>query len=162
MSGRMTTGQFSVAAAVYVKAEARRRLWGVIWLPALLLAATAVAGYFDNRFWFLGLLLLFIVYPMVLSLTWLSLASRPAMRWLLRPQKVIFEPGKTTVDFYGYDEDAPVVASLSLSDGDITDVEQTGKYVTVFLRENSFGIDFLLIPTEILSPDVNLFELIKE
>lgn len=113
MCCRLTTGQFSVAAAVYVKAVARRRLWGVIWLPALLLAAAAVVGCFDNRFWFLGLLLLFIVYPMALSLTWLSLAARPAMRWLLRPQEVAFEQSRTTVDFYGYDEDATVVASLA-------------------------------------------------
>lgn len=99
MNSCQSTGQFSVAASVYVRAVARRRLWGVVWLPCLLLAAAAIAGWFDSRFWFLGLLLLFIIYPMALSLTWLSLAARPAMRWLLRPQEVSFHPDGITVDF---------------------------------------------------------------
>ena len=162
MSSSPTTGQFRVEAAVYVKTAARRRLWSVVWLPALLLAAAAVAGCFDSRFWFLGLLLLLIIYPMALSLTWLAYVARPEMRWLLRPQELTIDPDGATVGFYGYDEDAPLESSLHLAQGDIREGESTGKYTAIFLTENSFGINFLLVPTEKLPAEVNFYELIKE
>ena len=162
MNSCPSTGQFSVPASVYVRAVARRRLWGVVWLPCLLLAAAAIAGCFDSRFWFLGLLLLFIIYPMALSLTWLSLAARPAMRWLLRPQEVSFHPDGITVEFYGYEEDAPPAGTFRLTSDDIRETEQSGKYVTLFLNQNKFDIDFLLIPAENLPQGVNFSELIKE
>ena len=84
------------------------------------------------------------------------------MRWLLRPQEVSFHPDGITVNFYGYEEDAPTAGTLRLTSDDIRETEQSGKYVTLFLNQNKFDIDFLLIPAENLPQGVNFSELIKE
>ena len=149
------TPRFSVGAAAYVKAAARRRLWRIIWLPAILLVAAAIAGAYDSRWWYVGLMLLFIVYPMVLSLTWLAMAAHPSMRWLLRPQQWSVSPGGIDIVFFGYDDDSPAVGSLALDSSMLGTPEHHGPYWQIDTPTHPHKIDFLLIPTELV-PAENL------
>ena len=172
------TPRFSVCATAYVKVAARRRLWCIIPLPALALLACAVAGFADMRWWYVGLMLLFIVFPMVLSFTWIVMAAHPAMRWLLRPQCWTFSPGAVEVDFFhfppagpdtsdrsdrtdntdspdGLNSDIPV-EHLHIELRDITEAETVGQYRVLDLSGRPLKIDFLLIPNELVPPDFNI------
>lgn len=149
-----STGIFTVGAKPYVSTAARRLLATWWWLPTLLAAALLIAGTFDNRDLYLCLMLVFIVYPSAMSLSWLALAARPAMRWCPRPQHIESAPdGGITVVFHAYPTaDKPVgdeVARLTVDAADLDEAERHGTLLQVPLsKPNRLAINFLLIPAE--------------
>lgn len=163
----ITTPRFTVRATDYVNAVARRRLWSIAWLPALLIASAAIVGAYDTRFLYVALMLLFIVYPMVLSLTWLAMAAHSSMRWLLRPQTWTFGPdGNLTIVFYTWpspdddDKDAAepeAVGQITLDAAALEEATPQRRFYCVPAPAKPLGINFLLIPTE-LWPDLQGFK----
>lgn len=145
------TGLFRVPAAEFVKATASRRLWSVAWIPAMLLIAAGIAGTADSRFWFLGLMLLFIVYPMAMSMAWFRLVGHPSMEYLLRPQTWLIDGDSLIVRFHNYhsddEEGEPTVKeTIAFSSGILDEAETHRKFTLIPAPENKFRIQFLLIP----------------
>lgn len=169
-----TTPRFSVSSAAYVKVAARRRMWRIIPIPALALLAAAAAGFADPRWWYVGLMLLFIVFPMVLSFTWMVMAAHPAMRWLLRPQQWTFTPDAVEVNFFPFlpaesdkadrsdESDKPdpaddlPVEHLRIPLKDMTEADSVSTYRVFDLPLRPLKIDFLLIPRDLVPQDFNI------
>lgn len=150
---------FTVAARHYVGTAARRTLAMWWWLAALVLGALAIAGTFNSRYIYLCLMVLFIVYPMLLSFTWLALAARPAMSWCMRPQHIESAPeGALRLCFHAYpapesDEAAgEVLGSLEISAVELENSERHGAHtLTELHRPNEFGIKFVILPGDALN-----------
>ncbi len=166
-----TTPRFSVSSADYVKVAARRRMWRFILLPALAILAAAAAGFTDPRWWYVGLILLFTVFPLVISVTWMVMAAHPAMRWLLRPQQWTFTPDAVEVDFFRFppavsdmsdqsDESDPAdalpVEHLRIPLKDMTEADSVSTYRVFDLAPRPLKIDFLLIPRDLVPQDFNI------
>lgn len=154
------TGIFRVPSTEFVKVAAGRRLWSVAWLPGLLLLAAAIAGFADPRFWYLGLMLLFIIYPMVMSMAWFRMVGHRSMEVLLRPQSWTLDGENLTVRFHFYHPDADgetpaVKESLVLPAVVLEDAESHRRFTVVPLPDNRFKIDFLIIPADSYSALTN-------
>lgn len=145
-----TTDRYRVDASAYVRLEATALIGRVWWVAALAAIVLGVMGTADTRWWYLALMLVFVVYPMALSMAWIVLAGRPAMAWLARPQSIHTTPeGAATISFYRYDaeaDDAPL-DSLTIARSDISSVEYLQRYTRISLRPNRFDIKTLLIPS---------------
>lgn len=156
-SGECSTPVFSVGTSEYVRTEARGLLFRWCWVPALLVAAAAIAGFHDNRYWFLGLMLVFIVYPMAMSFTWLLLAGSKHMSRLCRPQSLSVREGVWTINFYPFEYDPETIPeplhTTVFTDNDISEVECGGRYYRINLQRPADGIPFILIPATLLSPE---------
>lgn len=152
MSG---TEIFRVPAAEFVKTTAMRRLWSIAWIPALLLLAAVIAGFADSRFWFLGLMLLFIVYPMAMSMAWFRLVGHPSMSLLLRPQSWILDGNTLAIRFHRYTSDdegnnPDVKETLTFPATILEEAETHSKFTIVPAPENMYKIQFLLIPANLM------------
>lgn len=157
-----TTPRFSVSSADYVNVAARRRMWRFILLPALAILAAAAAGFTDPRWWYVGLILLFTVFPLVISVTWMVMAAHPAMRWLLRPQQWTFTPDAVDVDFFRFptvesdkSDDLPV-EHLRIPLKDMTEADSVSTFRVFDLPARPLKIDFLLIPRDLVPQDFNI------
>lgn len=169
-----TTPRFSVSSADYVNVAARRRMWRFILLPALAILAAAAAGFTDPRWWYVGLILLFTVFPLVISVTWMVMAAHPAMRWLLRPQQWTFTPDAVEVDFFRFptvesdmsdtsdksDKSDPAddlpVEHLRIPLKDMTEADSVSTFRVFDLPARPLKIDFLLIPRDLVPQDFNI------
>ncbi|MCM1066475.1 MAG: hypothetical protein NC418_02755 [Muribaculaceae bacterium] len=152
-----TSGLYSVAISAYIKAEARHRLAGLWWIPAVAALSLAIAGTFDSRYLYLCLMVVLIVYPMVLSLSWLAIAARPCMSILTRPQHIEQLPdGNIKVCFHAFptdsdgEEQPSVVASIVLTPGVMAEAERLRNYLCVTPGPvNELSLPRVLIPLEI-------------
>ncbi|MDE6612361.1 MAG: hypothetical protein K2K22_07345 [Muribaculaceae bacterium] len=148
----VSTPTYSVAASAYVNAEARRFLvrWWWLLLPAPL--ALAIAGASGVRYLYLCLMLTLIVYPMALSFMWITLACRPAMAMLTRPQHLQFGDNGITLCFHSYDADNDepdsIVHSIEIDNNSLAQAENHGKYLHVYIdRAIISGPGYILVPS---------------
>ncbi len=140
---------FTVPAASYASAYGSRHLGTWAAVLALPLLASIIAGFFDIRWWFVGLMLLLIVCPMAVAMAWISLIGRPSMALRLRPQQWTFnDDGKIHVDFFHFDrsEHPEAIASENVC---IASVSPGSRYTTVRLQPGA-RFDLLLIPAAML------------
>lgn len=144
--------RYTVPASAYIKAEVRKRLWRFWWLIAAVMLVPAIAGCYDSRYWYVLLMLLFIVQPMVLSFTWFALAAHKSMQWRLRPQETEVGQNGLIVRFYPYDDpDAAAVDVLEIPFDAIAALERQSGYLMVALtKPNKMNISFLLLPADII------------
>lgn len=152
-----STDIFTVGAGPYVSASARRLLARWWWIAAVPVLALAIAGTFDSRYLYLCLMLIFVIYPSALAMTWIALAGKTSMRWCPRPQHIEENKGETTLVFHKYEpegegDDAtrPELARLDIPAPALAEARRGNSLTTITLdRNNEFAIPFLLIPTEI-------------
>lgn len=140
---------FTVPAKEYAKAMASRHsgmLAAAAIVPILILA---IAGFYDLRWWLVGLMLLMLVYPMMLTIGWFAVTGRPSMGLLLRPQRWSFGNGNSIhISFYRFDTDKnhePVDSENVVVDS----VDYGSRYCTLRLKPGS-RFDVLLIPSGIV------------
>lgn len=144
---------FSCPSGVYVRAVAKRLLRRWLWLPVLVTAGLAAAAFADIRFAYVLLMAVFVVYPMVLTMVWLSLTGSPHAVQALRPQRWTFGHGADnalTVEFFRFDPEEPenpgqAVATEAYAATDIERIDRSGGYTYVWLRRPSGAL--LAIPT---------------
>ena len=87
------------------RSEPRRYMRGLAWswvaarwwIIAAPLAAVAVWGYCDIRAVYVGLILLFIAFPMALTLVWFDYAFSPATRRSVMSKRLIAEERGLTI-----------------------------------------------------------------
>lgn len=142
------TQRFSIPASAYVNAMARRRLTTWSWVAAVAVIAAGVAGFADSRYWYLGLMLLFIVYPMVLSFTWIAVAGRRDVALLTHPQEWLFDDTDgISVYLYPFecDDDTQPVSSLKIPRDRIKNAEGS-RLMKIDAPGVRDKLDFLLIP----------------
>ena len=143
--------RFTVPASAYASAYARR--YACAWAAALSLPIVCgiIAGFYDLRWWFITMMCLFIVYPMVLVMAWFSLTGQPSMAMRLRPQECAFSPdGNLSVSYYAFDSDdtdEPIATECH----NIRSIRTYGKYAAV-ITDSPAKSNLHLIPTRLV-PD---------
>lgn len=140
---------------MYAKSYARRHVaaWGfVASLPCI---AAAIAGFYDNRYWFLGLMLLFTVYPMIPAIVWGKIVGRRSIARLLRPQQWTFDTdGNIVIDFFPFEHDDNVLPAdtMTLTRSRVMSVATEGKVYRFNLNERN--MPFILIKSSLLTPQI--------
>ncbi len=132
-------------------------------LPALvvlaLLSVAFIAGFSDMRWWLIGLMGLFVVVPMMITMGCFIAVGRKDMALRLHPQSVSQTADGIELSFYKFDSDEEnpePIQSVMLSGDKISRVTYGSKYIKVNLRQSD-PFDFILIPTEYL-PHSTIFE----
>lgn len=86
--GTYVSETYSIPAGKFIRRRAWWRLKRYVWLPAGVMAATAVAGFFDVRFLFVLLIEAFILLPGAMALVVLSESLSPDSLRETTPHKV--------------------------------------------------------------------------
>ncbi len=141
------TAVFQVPAGRYASAEAFCRLKRAAWIPALFLAAALTAAVFDSRFIYVALILLFIIFPMGLTMGWLSIISKPVYIRRQRPQSwSLGDDGILMINYYDGENNVADREEIPLDS--ICDIE-TGKSHTILSLGQKRHEGFLIVPTDI-------------
>lgn len=151
----MTESQiYRVPPSAYARAYLRRHGTIPAIVIALLVATTLVAGFADMRWWLVGLMGIFIVIPMAMSMAWFIATGRRDMAVRLRPQSIEAANDAVTINFYPfeYDDENPVALQnvVITTNQIITSVTGT-RYTTLRLKPGE-PFDFILIPTDKIPP----------
>ena len=113
-----------------------------------------MAGFGDMRWWLVGLMGIFIVIPMAMSMAWFIATGRRDMAMRLRPQSIEADNDAVTINFYPfeYDNENPVALQnvVITTNQIITSVTGT-RYTTLRLKPGE-PFDFILIPTDKIPP----------
>lgn len=132
----------------------RRQAVVVVALAALPLSACVVAGLAmaDYRYVLVGLMLVFIVYPGVAAVSWLSMASASDVAMKLRPQTWSFGEDSACLTFYSYEEDPKPVDSVEISFEALERFEIRGKFAYFFIVIPTFGSkgEYYIVPASLL------------
>lgn len=102
------------------------------WIPALGIVAALVASVSDARFLYVALMLVFVVYPMVMTFGWLSIVSRPSVIHRQRPQSwLLGADGSIGITYYDAEKNA--VGSEIIEPGEVGSVDNGKEYITLHL-----------------------------
>lgn len=149
-----TTAVFQCPATAYVRVAARQRLLRQAWLPAALLTALAVAAFYDVRFVYVLLMVLFALYPMALTTAWLAMTGKPEFVMASRPQRWTFGSGAAPalrIEFFKFDCDTnnpeTPVADAELAASSIIRIERLKAYIAIWSKHPDTPL--LLIPSHL-------------
>lgn len=144
---------FQVPAATYAKACLSRKAGSGTVLLIIPVAIGAIAGFADIRWWLVTLMLLLLVYPMAITMAWLSMMGKPAMAMRLRPQRwTIAADGNMSLEFFHFErEDNP--EPVNTETASIASISPQGQYTAVRLKPGN-RFDFLLIPSRMMPPTI--------
>lgn len=120
-------------------------------IAVLLLALTIVAANFDWRWAVVGLMALFLAFPMLAFLVWLKALGNPAYAEAMKLQR--WRPGMPestlTVEFFTPDDDGEPQLSATYSDLLPERVERCGRYAVVHFATGS-PFRFLIAPADLV------------
>jgi len=155
----ITTAPFApVEPRTYLGLMVRRMLWRRWWLFAIPIAIMAIGCVADWRVAVIGLMLVFIVYPMAMSLVMLNHALSPALIAKTRTTKATFTNGAiiiapTAIDYLKRPERPKRLTSLKLAKYPKFPVKslktQNGR---ITIETGRAIADIVLIPQEAFSP----------
>jgi len=132
----------------------RRRAVGAASLAVLPLLACVAAGLVmaDYRFMLVGLMLVFVAYPGVVAIAWLSMVSAPDVALKLRPQTWTFGESFVGVIFYSYGDEPEPVDSAEISFGSLKKIEIRGDFAYFFTAIPTFCSkgEYYIIPASLL------------
>lgn len=119
------------------------RCWLFMLIPFI---AVAVWSVYDVRALIVGLMMLFIVYPMALSVVWFNYSLSPQSRRAVAGKVLVFGDGGMDLTFLPAEEGAPALQPQHIGWSDVVSVSRTAR--SVELRLGSRLDDFLEIPAE--------------
>ncbi len=120
-------------------------------IAVLLLALTIVAANFDWRWAVVGLMALFLAFPMLAFLVWLKALGNPAYAEAMKLQQWECSADATalTVHFFTPGDDGECVPASDLASIPITGAERCGRYAVVRLA-SSAPVPFLIAPVDVV------------
>lgn len=148
------TDIYRVPPSAYARAYLRRHGTFPAVIAAILIATAFIAGFSDMRWWLVGLMAIFIVIPMAMSMAWFIATGRRDMALRLRPQSIIYGPDAVTINFFPfeYDNENPApVQSVVIKKNRIYAVVIGSRYTNLRLKPDE-AFDFILIPTDKVPP----------
>lgn len=148
----MKTPVFTISSSAYMRELAF--VWLGKWWPVLVvpLAGAAIWSVYDLRAVYVGLIMIFMVYPMVMSFVWFGYAFSPAALRAVAPKCLIFRDDSITVEYDEAEGCSSVYAPMQLRAADIRSVEaRKGHYTLVYDRTPECR---LLIPTDVLDDEM--------
>lgn len=154
---RLATDCIRISPARYAAVEMWRRAPAVALAAAVPLLVCAGAWLYlaDYRFGLVGLMLVFMVYPGLALLGWLSMIAAPAFAKKLRPQRWLFGDSSVEIVFYsfsGLDDEPRPLESLDITFDSLRKFEIRGDFAYFFTELPTFVSkgDYYIIPASLL------------
>lgn len=138
---------YTVKSSVYANrllTIALSRLW---WVAALPIAVLFVLSLSEIRFLFVAFMLLLIVFPGVLAMVYFRWALSPEIAVRTIPQRITRGDDGFTIEYQPQPDDRFTPPRENISKEEIVQVEDTGKYTTIFLTSSPYSI--VIIPSEV-------------
>ena len=107
----VTSRPYSVAASAYLGRIAAALFWQLWWLPLIPLAAVAAGLWADTRIALIGLMMLFIIYPAVMTLALIRYGMSPAVAARARATSMTLDD--TSLTLLRGNSAAPVIISTA-------------------------------------------------
>lgn len=139
-----------VTSSAYLAAIARRILWRAWWFPAIALAVIATGLMVDIRMAIIGLMLLLIIYPMVMSFVIIRYAALPqlALRTLANVYSL---KGKSLTLFQvTTDDETGQTTSQELGTFEVSGMEQSG--TRIIFKTGPTVSDIVIVPADAIDP----------
>jgi hypothetical protein len=153
----VTTEQYNMTASEYTSLIARRWLSAWWWAFALPLAVTAVASFYDTRFIYVSLIIIFIIWPMALSIVWFRYALTDEAVRAIRPCTATVDDDKFVFEYpdkINPDDGSIILKSLkpvTIMFSDIKTIEQDGRFMVIIRNSDSRISALTMIPTNAFS-----------
>jgi len=141
------SGYYTVKSSVYARKLliiVLSRFW---WVAALPIAVLFVLAWSDNRFFYVAFMALLIVIPGVLAMVYFRWALSPEIAVRMIPQRITRSDAGFTIEYQPQPDDRFTPPSENILKKEIVQVEDTGKYTTLFLSSSPYSI--VIIPSEI-------------
>ncbi len=144
--GPFVTECFRITPATYLRASSGKALLWSLAIMALPLAACLIASFFDIRWGFVALILLFLVFPMAMTYIYFDRLLTAGARRALSPKHLSIHPeGSIAIIYESADEENRPPETELVRFGDISDVTVMGRYLVISVS----GMDHqLIIPLE--------------
>lgn len=146
---------FRTEPSGFVRLKARSCLLRWLWVFAAVYALLVYASLRDARFIYVGLIVTFIVWPMLLTFGWLSAVASPDVIRRSRPRRVTVDGGGLVFKYIPREEnnqDAACVEELRIPFSELTAFETRGAYILMRYGPGRGEVD--LIPAGILSSEI--------
>ncbi len=129
----LTSDIYRVSPRAVMSEVARSWFVKYWWTVALPLTAVVIWACSDSRAFYIGLMFLFVVYPMVLSIVWLKYAFSPRMLNAIKPQRLCLGEHTISVEYVHDDGHTAITPSLVIERNDITaiTVKQKRQYTKI-------------------------------
>lgn len=145
----MTSKTFAIPTRDYINKLAFSWLAGRWWLFVIPLAAVMVWALFDIRAVYVALVIVFLLYPMSLTLVWFNYALSPQSLRAISPKQVTVSADGLKIDFLPKHEDCKPLPSTVISWSEIHSVELSSGGMTLIL--GSRLDDRLYLPSDAFS-----------
>ena len=129
----MTSKPFATTPRRYINSIAIKWISAHWLMAALPLAAAVVWSLFDVRAIYVALILLFLVYPMALTLVWFDYAFSPGSIRAITEKEVTVTSSGLSISFLPKNEGLPPLKSQFIAWDDINSAEMTAKSVELIL-----------------------------
>lgn len=134
----MTSEIFSIPPRRYIRQLAvdwATRNWLILTLPA---ASALVWSIFDVRAVYVALILLFLVYPMTLTLVWFNYAFSPNCIRAITPKQATVSSEGISIEYQPTSDDRPPLKPCFIDWRDVLSAEMTARTIDLVLGK---GID---------------------
>ena len=159
------TEYFSITSGKYVKTILLMMLFDYWWAILLLLLSCALLAALVNlAFVYVGLIILFILFPSALMFIYFYFSTTEEARIAVLSKKVKLEDDIIVVQFepimpvsYEEDENAKPICpkSVFIKKEDIKKIDDMGAFIRIYLKGGKYK--FLTIPFSVVKGDLTLF-----
>lgn len=139
----MTSSPIAIPARSYINRLALKWLTHRWWLLAVPLAAAALWTLFDIRALFAVLALVFLLYPMSLTLVWFDYALSPQSMRTISSKLITVTDSGLRLDFIAKDEDSKPLPATFVRWDEILDADFGADSVTLILGKRLDDILYL-------------------
>lgn len=146
----MTSQPFAISSRNYINRLALTWLANRWWLLAMPLVAVSVWALFDIRAIYVGLVIIFLLYPMSLTLVWFDYALSPQSIRAITTKQVTVKAEGLKLDFLPKHEDCKPLPSVFISWDEIRAAELSSDALTLVLGQRLD--DRLTLPCDAFSP----------
>ena len=148
----MTTGTFCISPQQYMRELALAWIGRHWYLPVLPLAAVVIWAFYDMRAVYVGLILVFLIFPMAMSMVWFNYAFSPAALKAVAPKRLTLTDDAIHVVYADDEERRMAFEPEIIKRRDVRSVEFHSGCVTVIYGP---GLDCrLIVERAVLSDDM--------
>ncbi|MGM9844589.1 MAG: hypothetical protein ACI30S_10245 [Muribaculaceae bacterium] len=101
----ITTKAYKSSASFIARLEIRRRLLGSLWLLIFPAMAFILGATVNNAFIYVGLILIFLIYPFILTIAYFNSLLLPGYASAVRTKRVVFEEDCLSIQHLKLDDD---------------------------------------------------------
>lgn len=141
-----------ISSSTYLATIARRLLRRAWWLPVLALTVIAGGMAYDVRFAIIGLMLLFIIYPMIMSFAIMRYATLPTLARRTLANTFELHDDTLSISQITEDEENGDTKITPIESAHVTGIYHHGD--NVIFEIGPAPADIIIVPTDALNPQI--------